>query len=341
DGDSDLSQVVAACETIRLIHGEIPVVFRSTLPLGSTEHLADWLGRDDLSSVATNPEFLRQGSAVSDFLNPTRIVIGTHSGGTTAVSDALERLYEGIEAPRIITDFASAEMIKNAANAFLGTKLSFVNEVADLCEAYDANVDDVMAGIGLDPRIGSTYLRPGIGFGGSCLPKELANMVRLGRRHGLEMALLSGAARTNDERATRVADRLEDIAGPLHGARVAILGLAFKADTDDVRYSPSLALASTLIERGASVRGHDPAVAAGATEHVVPDLARSATPEEAVMAADLVILGTAWPLYRELDWASLGAGVARRVIFDGSAAVDREAAERAGWRVITVGRSEG
>jgi UDPglucose 6-dehydrogenase len=340
DGDADLSQVMAACRDIASHAPHLPVVVRSTLPLGSTSHLAEWLGRSDLGGVLTNPEFLRQGSAVADFLKPTRIVVGCEDGEDNAAVAQVRSLYAHLDAPFLVTDFASAEMIKNAANAFLATKLSFINEVADLCEAYGASVDDVVTGIGLDPRIGASYLRPGIGFGGSCLPKELANMVRLGQAHELKMPLMTGAAITNEERPARVADRLQRMLGSLTGSRVALLGLTFKPHTDDTRYSPAIALSEELLRRGAMVVAHDPVLRLDA-DSVPAAVERAADVVGAVTGADLVVLATEWPDYLDLDWAAL-AGLARRtLLYDGRGVLDRDAAERAGWTVARVGVGEG
>jgi UDPglucose 6-dehydrogenase len=337
DGDADLSQVESACAAVAAAGDDVAVVVRSTLPLGSTAGLADWLQRDGMSSVVTNPEFLRQGSAVADFLAPTRIVIGTDDGAANEVSAAAEIVYRDLKAPIILTDFNSAEMIKNAANAFLATKLSFINEVADLCEAYGADVEAVVSGMGLDPRIGSSYLRPGIGFGGSCLPKELANMVRLGQRRGLAMPLMEGAARTNDERSSRIADRLEEEVGPLRGMRIGVLGLSFKPDTDDTRYSPAVALIETLLDRGANVAAHDPVVPPHRTERMMPAVVRAATPDEAIRGSELVILATEWKEYGDLDWAALAGLAARPILYDGRNALDPESVRGDGWRLLAVG----
>lgn len=338
DGAADLSQVLAACRVVRDGRVDAPIVVRSTLPLGSTDELTEWLGRADSSAVVTNPEFLRQGTALADFRHPTRIVVGTHDGSSTAAADAVRSLYSPLDAPVIVTDYASAEMIKNVANAFLAMRLSFVNEVADLCEAYGADVEHVLGGIGLDPRIGSAYMRPGIGFGGSCLPKELANLVRLGQKQGLAMPLLDGVGRVNDTRPTRVVDRLEAALGPIRDRRVALLGLAFKPNTDDIRYSPSIALASRLLERGAVVFAHDPVVPVQATAHL-PGLQRVPSAEEAILGADLVVLATDWPEYQKLPWRQW-AGLPRTpIIFDGRNALAHESLAPAGWQVIPVGRA--
>jgi len=319
---------------------DVPVAVRSTLPLGTTPRLARWLGRPDAQRIVTNPEFLRQGTAVADFMKPTRIVIGTVDGRSNPVAETVRSVYATLAAPVILTDFNSAEMIKNAANAFLATKLSFINEVADLCEAYGADIEDVVTGIGLDPRIGASYLRPGIGFGGSCLPKELANMVRLGQRRGLAMPLMEGAARTNDERSSRIADRLEEQVGPLRGRRVAVLGLSFKPDTDDTRYSPAVALVGTLLDRGATVSGHDPVVPERRTAAEVPSMERAPSAEDAIRRSRLVILATEWPEYQALDWRALAEQAGEPILYDGRNALDRHAVRDAGWRLLSVGHAQ-
>jgi len=337
DGEADLAQVERACASIREHAPSSVVVIRSTMPLGSTALVGEWLGRDDLGEVITNPEFLRQGSAISDFQHPMRVVLGTHDGRESDAARLLATLYADFGSEILFTDHNTAEMIKNAANAFLATKLSFINEVADLCEAYDADIEQVVRGIGLDPRIGSQYLRPGIGFGGSCLPKELGNMVRMGRRRGLTMPTLAGAAETNDTRASRVADRIEELLGSMHDRRVALLGLTFKPDTDDLRYSPALALAATFSQRGATVVAHDPVAGDQATREYTMDRAQSAA--EAIHGADLVVLATEWREYAELPWGELVHGVRRPVIYDGRRALDSEMLRSAGWRVISVGQA--
>jgi len=338
EGDADLSQLRGACAMIAEHGGSGTVVIRSTLPLGTSALLAGWLGRVRLDDVATNPEFLRQGTAVQDFLAPHRIVIGTTDGRASIGSKLVERMYQDLEAPVLITDFGSADMIKNAANAFLATKLSFINEIADLCEAYGADVERVVEGIGLDPRIGKTYLRPGIGFGGSCLPKELTNLMRLGRDRRLPVHLLHAASNENGGRAGRIADRLQGLVRGLAGRRVALLGLSFKPDTDDLRYSPAVELARALVERGASVIAHDPVVPIEHTSHV-PGLKRATTVDLACADADVVVLATEWSQYQAIDWAALRFVVARPFVFDGRNALDEHALRAAGWEVARVGQS--
>ena len=337
-GLADMRQVQAACAAIREHAPQTPVVIRSTLPPGISAALMAWLGAQTADRLATNPEFLRQGSAVEDFLAPSRIVIGTPDGHDNDASHALRRLFEGIPAPTLLTDLASAEIIKNAANAFLAVKLSFVNELADLCEAFGGDVERVVAGIGLDPRIGRDYLRPGIGFGGSCLTKELANLVRLAGERGLPANVLRGAAATNAGRAEGIVARLERWLGPLDGRRVGLLGLTFKAGTDDLRDSPALVLAHALTGRGASLRAHDPV--APARHPALDGLQRVSRPEEAFEGADLVVHATEWPMYRNLDWGALARRVRRRVVFDGRNALDAEALRAGGWDVLRVGQAD-
>jgi UDPglucose 6-dehydrogenase len=340
DGEADLRQVRSACRMVKDHAGTTAaIVIRSTLPLGSSVNLGEWLGRPSLAGVAANPEFLRQGSAITDFQKPTRIVIGTADGRGSTADEAVRDLYTSIEAPILSTDFASAEMIKNASNAYLAMKLSFVNEIADLCEAYDADVDSVIEGMSLDPRIGGSYLRPGIGFGGSCLPKELANLLRLGRRRNLPMHMFDAASRSNDERANRIAQRVEVAIGRVEGRKLGQLGLSYKAGTDDTRYSPAVALARALLARGATVNAHDPQVPIAATSWL-HGLSRARDPESAVTDSELVILATDWPEYRALDWRHLASVASSAVLLDGRNALDPVAMDAAGWLLLRVGRSD-
>lgn len=340
-GEADLSQVRSACSIIARHAPGATVVVRSTLPLGSSERLPEWLGRSNMSTVVTNPEFLRQGSALADFRSPTRVVIGTHDGRRSAASQLVERIHAVDGVPVLITDYETADMIKNAANAFLATKLSFINEVADLCEAYGADIELVAEGIGLDPRIGGSYLRPGIGFGGSCLPKELSNLMHLGEQRGLPMRLLRAASKENGGRTWRICKRLEEMSAGLSGRRVAVLGLSFKPNTDDLRHSPALALAEALLAHGARVVAHDPAVPLERTAHV-PGLERATSAADAIRGAELVVLATEWADYRRLDWAALRDMVTRPLLFDGRNALDHRRLRALGWAVVRIGhRSNG
>jgi len=338
-GVADLSQIRSACRDIAEHAPQAVVLLRSTLPLGAWAEIGRWMGRQDAGQLALNPEFLRQGTAVSDFLAPTRIVIGTPDGQETQASSTVRQIYATLESPILVTDFASAEMIKNAANVFLAAKLTFINEIADLCASYGADIGDVVTGIGLDPRIGGSYLRPGIGFGGSCLPKELANIVRLGEAAGVDLPMLQGAVADNAARPANIVDRLEARLGRLRGRRVGMLGLSFKPHTDDLRDSPAIAMAKAMLERGAQVIAHDPVVRLEATKRV-EGLQRSASVEGICRDADLVLLATEWPEYEELDWPRLATLTRRAVLFDGRRALHPATIRAAGWSMLGIGRAD-
>ena len=345
-GRADLRFVLDVADTIaERVEGRPVIALRSTVPVGTTRRverrLAESLRRrgiDEGLAIISNPEFLRTGRAIDDFLRPTRIVLGRTSRATDADIARLRGLYQSLDAPMIITDAESAELVKNAANAFLATKVSFVNELAQLCDATGASIDDVMAGVSADPRIGGDYFRPGLGYGGSCLPKDVRSLIAMGIEHGQAMALAKAVDEVNREQATRYARALEGaLGGDLTGKRVAILGLAFKPETDDIRDSPSLSLARAIRDRGAQVVGCDPE----ATERVRRSeawLEIAETPLEAARDADAVVLGTEWPAYVTLDARSLAAAMRGRVFVDGRGAADPVAIRAAGLDYRALGR---
>jgi UDPglucose 6-dehydrogenase len=336
EGRSDLSQLRSALTSLAAVLPDgVPLVIRSTLPPGSTRLAVEWSGVPT-SRVFTNPEFLRQGTAVADFRAPTRIVVGRFPDADPAALATVERLLDGIDAPRLIVDVAAAELIKNGANAFLALKLSFVNEIASLAEEYGTNVEDVLAGITLDPRIGRQYMRPSFGFGGSCLPKELQALATAGIDRGLDMHVTTAASKANAAQQERFAHRIAELLGGASGRTVALLGLAFKAGTDDVRDSPAVAVAARLIEAGAQVRGHDPAASENA-RGVLPTLDLCATAADAIRGADAVVIGTEWPEYRDLDWAALRDAAGQPLIVDGRRLLDGDALRALGWRYEAVG----
>jgi UDPglucose 6-dehydrogenase len=337
DGRSDLSQLRSALTSIAsVVGGDVPLVVRSTLPPGSTQLAVEWSGVPT-SRVFTNPEFLRQGTALADFRAPTRIVIGRFPDAHPAAQAVVEQLFAAFEAPRLVVDVAAAELIKNGANAFLALKLSFTNEMASLAEEYGTDVDDVLAGITLDPRIGSQYMRPSFGFGGSCLPKELQALATAGVSRGLRMHVTTAASEANAAQQARFAGRVVELLGGAEGRTVAILGLAFKAGTDDVRDSPAVAVAERLLAEGALVRGHDPAAAANA-KTVLPGLELCHSAEEAVAGADVVLIGTEWPEYRALDWEALRDTMATPLVLDGRRLLDFDVMRSLGYRYEAVGR---
>ena len=336
DGKSDLRQVRAALGALApLMPPGAPLVIRSTIPPGSTRLVPDWSGVP-ASHVFTNPEFLRQGTALADFLHPSRIVIGRFAAADPSALDRVTALFDGIDAPRLVVDVAAAELIKNGANAMLALKLSFTNEIASLCEEYGAEVDDVLAGIALDPRIGKQYMRPSFGFGGSCLPKELQALAAAGAARGLSMDVTIAASTANAAQQARFAGRIETALGGATGRTIALLGLAFKADTDDVRDSPGLHLAARLIRDGAEVCAYDPQAGSNAAREL-PGLAISSSAAEALRGADAAVIATEWPEFKTIDWAGVKGLMRQPLVFDGRRLLDGPQLIALGYRYEAVG----
>lgn len=288
--------------------------------------------------MACNPEFLREGTAVKDFLHPDRIVLGVDSEETR---DILLRLYEPIDCPKLVTDLNTAELIKHASNAFLSTKISFINMVADICEATGADVTEVAEGLGLDPRIGPAFLGAGIGFGGYCFPKDIRAFVHIGESHRVDMGLVKAAEQVNLKRVDRFLEKLRSRIWVLRGKSIGILGLAFKPGTDDVRESPALAVVQRLHAEGASLRLYDPE-AMEVVRRILPEeagrIAYVTTPYEVFRQADAVLLLTEWPQFAELDLTELKGLMRVPVIGDGRNFFDPEAMRAAGFDYFSVGR---
>jgi UDPglucose 6-dehydrogenase len=332
DGSADLSYIEAAAKEIapHLDRGAI-VVNKSTVPVGSTRLVEQALGRSDVY-VVSNPEFLREGSAVGDFLHPDRVVIGADD---QAAASRVASLYLGVRAPIMITDAPSAETIKYASNAFLATKLSFVNAVAAVCEAVDADVNDVMLGIGYDRRIGHEFLKPGPGWGGSCFPKDTRAMIRIAEDAGYDFAFLRGVIAVNDEQFSRVVQKVVDATGgSLEGVRVGALGLTFKAGTDDVRESPAIEIIERLVAAGALVRAYDPAVPAAPIDGI--DVTTDAY--SACEGAKVAVVLTEWDEFKWLDLDKLASCMAERNIVDARNILDRGALNRRGFSYTGIGR---
>jgi UDPglucose 6-dehydrogenase len=332
DGSADLSYIEAAAREIGpVLPSESIVVNKSTVPVGSTRVVERVLGRDDVA-VVSNPEFLREGSAIHDFLNPDRIVIGAED---QAAAVRVSSLYLGITAPVIVTDPASAETIKYAANAFLATKISFINAVAAVCEAVGADIKDVALGMGYDSRIGHEFLKPGPGWGGSCFPKDTRALVRIAEDAGYDFNLLQGVVVVNDEQFDRVAQKVIELAGgSVDGKRIAAWGLTFKARTDDLRESPSLEILRRLAAQGALVRGFDPSLP-GPLEgiEVVDD------PYAAVEGADVLAVLTEWDEFRWLDLDKVAGLMTSLNVVDARNLLDRAALVRRGFEYRGIGRS--
>lgn len=337
-GHADLSQMEGALRTVASVSTpETVLVIRSTLPLGSTPFVREWSGIDT-SRTFTNPEFLRQGSAFEDFLHPTRVVIGQFpDADPTALSVVLDAV-SGLPGPRMVVSVTEAELIKNSANAFLGLKLSFTNELAALSEEFGADVGTVLEGIGLDPRIGRSYMRPSFGFGGSCLPKELQTLSSAGRMRGLTMHVTTAASDANEALQHRFADRVERAMDGARGRRIALLGLAFKSDTDDVRASPALTIARLFIDRGAQVVGYDPAAGTNAARQM-SDLLVVDDPYAALTGAHACVVATEWPAFRKLDWPRIRDLMFGRLIADGRRLLDGDALRDLGFDYMAVGRT--
>jgi UDPglucose 6-dehydrogenase len=283
----------------------------------------------------SNPEFLREGRAVADFLEPDRIVIGAFA---EADARAVAGLYAGVHAPVITTDVASAEMIKYASNAFLATKISFINEIANVCEEMGADVGVVAQGMGLDARIGSHFLRPGIGYGGSCFPKDVKALKQLAGNSGYHFQLLTSVIEVNDLQKRRVVGKLQRHLGSLRGTRIALLGLAFKADTDDMREASSLVLAARLRAEGATVVGYDPVAMQNAAELLGDDVELAGSMLEAVTGADAAVIVTEWGEFRQACTRAVREAMRTPLVVDGRNLLEPAQARAAGFAYESVGR---
>jgi UDPglucose 6-dehydrogenase len=338
-GPPDLQYVRAAARSVaRVALDHRPIlVSKSTAPVGISETLESILaaeanGRGPLQVVA-NPEFLREGSAIHDFLMPDRVVIGSAS---VEASQAVAQLYASLDCPIVLTDMKTAEMVKYASNAFLATKISFINEIAEICEKVGADVREVARGMGLDPRIGSQFLSAGLGFGGSCLPKDVQALSHLAAVFGSHPQLLNTVLEINLAQRRRLIARLRALLGTLRGARVAIFGLSFKAGTDDIRESPAFDLIRLLDYEEASIVACDP-FAIESTRRVFPHVSYEADPYVAAKDCDAVILATDWPEFTQVDLAAIKAAVRTPVLADGRNGWDPEDARRHGFIHIGMG----
>jgi UDPglucose 6-dehydrogenase len=333
-GDADLSYVWTALDDLPRVERRQILVMKSTVPVGTGEKVRAALEARGLANVGyvSNPEFLSEGQAVRDFMQPDRIVIGAFADEDAA---AVEALYLGIEAPVVRTDVASSEMIKLAANAFLMTRISFINEIANVCEAVGADVVEVARGIGLDHRLGPHFLRAGIGYGGSCFPKDSLALKQLASNSGYHFQLLAAVIEVNELQKRRVIQKLQKHLGKLRGKKVALLGLAFKAGTDDLREAPSLVLASRLLAEGAEVRAWDPVAEPG---ELMKGAVLCDTVLEAVTGVDAAVIVTEWEELRGLASPEVRAAMARPLIIDGRNLLDPEETRRAGFAYEGIGR---
>jgi UDPglucose 6-dehydrogenase len=338
DGRPDMRQVVGAAEEIgRSIKRHVVVVNKSTVPVGSGDLVAKTIlsqGADPaLFDVVSNPEFLREGSAIKDSYHPDRIVIGA---ARMEAAEALSELYRGMDCPVFVTDVRSAELIKYASNSFLATKISFINAVSRICELCDADVEDVAKGMGLDRRIGAEFLKAGLGWGGSCFPKDVAGLIAQSEDLGYDFTILRASRQVNDDQVANFMSRLENALGGLQGKTVALLGLAFKPNTDDIRDAKSHEIIEALERQHASVRAYDPA-AMPAMRAQRPGVTYAKDAIDAVKGADAVVLVTEWAEFAALDLRTLAQGMRGKVLLDGRRLFNPDKARAAGFTYVRVG----
>jgi UDPglucose 6-dehydrogenase len=339
-GQADLSAVeLVAGEIGRAMERYLVVVNKSTVPVGTGELVREVIERHQRTpipfDVVSNPEFLREGSAIEDTLRPDRIVIGAP---TQQVAMTLLELYAPLERPMIITDVPSAEMIKYASNAFLATKISFINAIANLCERAGADVTQVAKAMGLDPRVGAAFLQAGLGYGGSCFPKDTDSLIHTATGFGYDFALLRAVVEINGDRAPHFVAMIEKALAPLEGRVLAVLGLAFKPNTDDMREAKSIEVVARLVARGATVRAYDPVAIANARAVLPPGVVYCDSPYAAAEGADAVALVTEWNEFKFMNLERLRGVMRRPVVFDGRNLWEPERMRRLGFEYHSIGR---
>jgi UDPglucose 6-dehydrogenase len=347
DGSSDLSAVDrVASEVGASINGYKVVVTKSTVPVGTAQRIAAIIAETTAGteragyrcSVTSNPEFLREGSAVGDFMRPDRVIIGAEDDEAVAIlRDLYSPLYL-VEVPFVVTTVMTAELIKYAANAFLATKISFINEIANLCEAVDADVHVVARAMGLDGRISSKFLHPGPGFGGSCFPKDTASLVAFSRTYGVEQRVVSAVCQVNEQQRVRMAEKIERaVGGDLDGKRIAVLGLSFKPNTDDVRDSPAIDVVRQLQDRGAEIRCFDPQAMENAAQ-VLKDVEFGSDAYDTMRDCHALVIATEWNEFRKLDLDRLRELLVEPVIVDLRNVYEPARMREQGFRYSGVGR---
>ncbi|QNP44767.1 UDP-glucose/GDP-mannose dehydrogenase family protein [Sphingomonas sediminicola] len=342
DGHADLTYVFEAVrELAKVLKGPVVVVTKSTVPVGTGDRITELLAEEGApagTTVASNPEFLREGAAIRDFKIPDRIVVGAED---ERAREVLREIYRPLflnQAPLLFTGRRTSELIKYAANAFLAMKISFINEMANLCEAVDADVHDVARGIGLDNRIGPKFLHPGPGYGGSCFPKDTLALLQTAADAGVEQRIVKTVVEVNDDRKASMADRVaKALGGSAKGKRIAILGLAFKQNTDDMRDAPSIPLVTKLLEMGASISAYDP-VAAGNARKLLPGAEFAKDAYGAAKDADALVVVTEWDEFRGLDLDRFAKSMRGKLIVDLRNVYNRADAEEAGLSYIGLGR---
>jgi UDPglucose 6-dehydrogenase len=339
NGEADLSYVEkAACSIAQHLSGPLVVINKSTVPIGTGDVVSEVIRQFNTHfpvHVVSNPEFLREGSALKDFMQPDRVVIGAHD---REVAERVARLYEALGAPILIYNLYTAEMVKYASNAFLAARISFINEIARICERVDADAKLVAEGMGLDRRIGPHFLGAGIGYGGSCFPKDVKALAAIAEKYQYHPELLHAVMDINRDQRTLVVDKLRECLGSLRGQIVGMLGLAFKPDTDDMREAPSVEIARALIKKGAIVRAYDP-VATEKARAILPELDYRRNAQGVARGADAVLVVTEWNEFKQLDLVKLKRLMRRPVVVDGRNIYDPDEMRRLGFVYRGIGRN--
>ncbi len=342
DGAADLRFVKEVASSVaRHMNGYKVVVTKSTVPMGTGAMIKALIEETQAQkhsfSVASNPEFLREGAAIEDFMRPNRIVIGAEDPQAIAILKDLYNPLYLIETPFVITNVVSAEMIKYASNAFLATKISFINETAALCEAVGADVHEVARGMGLDNRIGRKFLHPGPGFGGSCFPKDTLAILRMARQHGLPAHVVGSVVEVNDEQIPRMVKKIARMAGGIQGKKLCFLGLTFKPNTSDTRESPAVRIIQEVLKQGARVRAYDPA-GMDEARHVLRDIEYAEDAYDAATGCDALVIATEWNQFRNLDWDKMKTALKAKVVIDLRNVYDPAHMRALGFQYAGVGR---
>ncbi|WP_374717294.1 UDP-glucose dehydrogenase family protein [Geobacillus thermodenitrificans] len=339
DGSADLRYIEAVLDRLAAtIESYKTIVTKSTVPPGTNEWMRAELIRKGVAPhlfrIVSNPEFLREGSAVYDMFHPDKIVVGLEPDDDRSLA-VVQAMYAGINAPYVTTSLTGAELIKYAANAFLATKISFINEMARICDAFAVDINDVARGIGFDPRIGPHFLQAGLGYGGSCFPKDVKALEHAARSRDVEPRLLQAVQSVNATQIDVCLNKLNKELAPLNGKKIAVLGIAFKPNTDDTRFSPAEALIRQLSGSGCTVAAYDPKATLTAP---LANVIQVQSVHEAIQDADGLIIATDWDEFRTLDWSEVKAAMNGTLVFDGRNCLDRRAVEQSGLRYVGVGR---
>jgi UDPglucose 6-dehydrogenase len=342
DGSADLSYVEGVAREIAShLNGYKVIVTKSTVPVGTGAKIQEIIQKNKKEGgefdIVSNPEFLREGSAIEDFMRPNRVVIGTNGSQAIAILKDLYRPLYLIETPFVITDVVSAEMIKYASNAFLATKVSFINEMAALCERVNADVHQVAKGMGLDRRIGSKFLHPGPGFGGSCFPKDTKALTQISREQGYTFEIVEAVIRVNEKQRDRMVEKIRGAVGDLQNKTLGVLGLSFKPNTDDIRESPSVAIIESLLKKGSTIRAFDP-IAMDEAKKVLKNVYYGSDAYETAKGCDALILMTEWNQFRNLDLDRIKSIITQPVFIDLRNVYDPLRMAKLGFRYIGVGR---